>query len=77
MGAYSGNRRGAANLLTAQGRFTSATVCRECDLYYLHIGPMSFTSAADIFERTCHMLAEYHLNRCVEDNLQCARFSTH
>jgi hypothetical protein len=63
--------------IIAQGRFSSVTVCRECDLYYLHIGPMSFKLEPDIFESTCHMLAEYHLNRRVENSLQCAPFSKH
>ena len=30
--------------VVVQGRFSSVTLCSECNLYYLHIGPMSFCS---------------------------------
>ena len=49
--------------VVVQGRFSAISVCPECNLYNLHIGPMSFRLEAHILESVCEMFAEFNLNR--------------
>ena len=39
----------------------SVTVCRKCNVYVLHIGPMSFRLEEDILEEVSAMLTDYSL----------------
>jgi len=55
--------------VVVQGRFSSVTLCSECNLYYLHIGPMSFRLEADIFESVCQMFAELYHNRQLQNEV--------
>lgn len=55
--------------VVAQGKFSSVTICSECNLYHLHIGPMSFRLEADVFESVCQMLVEFYLNRKMQNEV--------
>lgn len=58
---YSGismkNHKTCRSELVAQSTFSSITVCPDCNLYHLHIGPMSFRMEADIFQSVAEMIA--------------------
>lgn len=60
--------------VVAQSAFSSITVCPHCNLYHLHIGPMSFRLEGEIFESFCAMIVEHYLNRTSQltDKLQIA-----
>lgn len=47
--------------LVAESKFSSITVCPDCNLYHLHIGPMSFRLEAEIFESFCNMIVHFCL----------------
>lgn len=48
--------------LVVQGEYGSVTRCPHCNLYHLHIGPMSFRLEGEIFESVCAMLVRYALS---------------
>ncbi len=41
----------------------SVTVCRKCNVYVLHIGPMSFRLEEDILEEVAAMFTDYSLGK--------------
>ena len=51
------NHKVCRSELVAQSAFGSVTVCPDCNLYHLHIGPMSFRMEADIFQSIAQMMA--------------------
>lgn len=55
--------------VVVQGKFSSVTLCPECNLYYIHIGPMSFRLEADVFENVCEMFAEFYLSRQLQKEI--------
>jgi hypothetical protein len=50
------------NEIVAQGKYSTVTMCAECQLFYLHIGPVSFQMESNIFESVCQMMAQCHLS---------------
>ena len=57
MGKPMKNHKVCRSELIAQCAFGSITVCPDCNLYHLHIGPMSFRMEADIFQSVAQMIA--------------------
>ncbi|PCJ28742.1 MAG: hypothetical protein COA96_00740 [SAR86 cluster bacterium] len=53
--------------IVAESRFSSITHCSECNLYHLHIGPMSFRLEGAIFESFCEMIVEFYLGNKLHD----------
>ncbi len=51
------NHRTCRSEVVAQGTFGSVTVCPDCGVYHLHIGPMSFRMEADVFHGVARMFA--------------------
>lgn len=47
--------------LVAESKFSKITVCTHCNLYHLHIGPMSFSMEGAVFESFCTMIVEFFL----------------
>jgi len=47
--------------LVAESSFSSITRCSKCQVYNLHIGPVSFRLEAEIFENFCGMIVEFFL----------------
>jgi hypothetical protein len=39
----------------------SVTVCRKCNVYVLHIGPMSFRLEEDVLDEVSAMFSDYSL----------------
>ena len=56
--------------LVAQSRFSSITVCRKCNLYHFHLGPMSFRLEAEVFESFCSMIVEFFLRHDLSTDQQ-------
>jgi len=48
--------------IVAQGEYSNVTMCLECKLFYLHIGPVSFQMDSNIFESVCEMMAQCRLS---------------
>jgi hypothetical protein len=44
--------------IVAQSKYSTVTMCSECKLFYLHIGPVSFQMDSNIFESVCQMMAQ-------------------
>lgn len=55
----------------AVGKFCSITLCSDCQLYNLHVGPMSFRMDPEIFQGLCEMIFDHCLrqNPIIEKNL--------
>ena len=53
------NHKTCRSELVAQSSFSSITVCPDCNIYHLHIGPMSFRMEADVFQSVGQMIVEY------------------
>ena len=45
--------------LVVKRSLCSVTVCRDCNVYVLHIGPMSFRLEEDILDEVSAMFTEY------------------
>lgn len=50
------NHSSCTNELVAQSAFSSITVCPKCNVYHLHIGPMSFRLDAEMFKSFSEMI---------------------
>ena len=44
-------------------KLCSVTVCRECNAYALHIGPMSFRLEEDILAEVSEMFTDFSFNQ--------------
>ena len=60
------NHKTCRSELVAQSAFGSITVCPDCNLYHLHIGPMSFRMEADVFQSVGQMIVEYFVQPDLE-----------
>ena len=49
--------------IVAEGKFCSITICPDCQLYNLNVGPMSFRMAPDIFNGLCEMFFDHFLKQ--------------
>lgn len=50
-------------ILLGQSGVCSVTQCPECNLFHLHVGPMSLRLNAKVFESVCQTLTAIYLER--------------
>lgn len=56
------NQSACTSELIANNGFSSITVCPKCEVYHLHIGPMSFRLDAEMFESFSEMMTKLCLH---------------
>jgi|Marorgknorr_s2lv_1036017.scaffolds.fasta_scaffold35495_2 hypothetical protein len=52
--------------IVVKKKFCSVTACKHCNLYELHIGPMSFRIDEDIFTELIEMFTDYLMSKPTE-----------
>lgn len=57
------NHRVCRTESVAEGKFCSVTICPDCQLYNLHVGPMSFRMAPEIFNGLCEMFFDHFMKQ--------------
>ena len=55
----------------------SVTVCRDCNVYVLHIGPMSFRLEEDVLDEVSAMFTEYSLIKKPIESMSSALHQKH
>ena len=55
--------------VVVQRSLCSITVCRKCNVYVLHIGPMSFRLEQDVLDEVSEMLTDYSLIKKPAENV--------
>ena len=63
--------------LVVKRSLCSVTVCRDCNVYVMHIGPMSFRLEEDILDEVSAMFTEYSLINKPTESINSALHQKH
>lgn len=69
------NHTACKTLTLASSEFCTINQCPDCDMYHLHIGPVSIRLRSDVFDNICETLLNVYQHKYArgESNSQSLR----